>query len=75
MSDLVEFFAQVRDGDIVSITQATPLHELKENQIGLTKEQFFLLKSVHGANGNLVQLAMSMLEDVAKKIGEMEKSQ
>lgn len=75
MNKLAEFFAQVRDGDVVAITQALPKHELTENQIELTKEEYYLLKSIHGANGNVVELAGQMVCNIAKKIGDLEKSQ
>jgi hypothetical protein len=67
-----DYFAQVRDGDIVAITYALPAHELTEDQIELTKEEYYLLKSVHGANGNVVELANQMITNIAKKIGELE---
>lgn len=74
MAELAEYFAQIHNGDIQGIVQANPPHELTENQIALTKEEFFLLKSVHGANGNVVELANQMIGNISKKIGELEKS-
>jgi hypothetical protein len=74
MNKLVEYFAQVQDGDIVAITYALPAHELTENQIELTKEEYYLLKSVHGANGNVVELASEMINNISRKIGEWERT-
>lgn len=74
MGKRCDYFAQIHTGDIVSITYALPAHELTENQIELTKEEYYLLKSVHGANGNVVELASQMIDNIAKKIGDWEKS-
>ena len=72
MAKLAEYFATLSKGDIHSITYAFPAHELTENQIELTKEEYYLLKSVHGANGNVVELASQMIDNIAKKIGDWE---
>lgn len=74
MSKLAEYFATLSKGDIHSITYAFPAHELLEDQIELTKEEFYLLKSVHGANGNVVELASEMINNISRKIGDWEKS-
>lgn len=63
-----DYFASIHNGDIHSITYSLPAHELTENQIELTKEEYYLLKSVHGANGNVVKLAMEMIGNVVRKI-------
>lgn len=68
------YFATLNNGDIHSITYALPAHELTEDQIELTKEEYYLLKSVHGANGNVVELANQMITNIAKKLGELEKN-
>lgn len=78
MAELVEFFAQVKDGDIHSITQAIPYHELTENQIELTKEEYYLLKSSKYAETNgvgIVEHLNHVVGMLAKKIGDLEKSQ
>jgi len=38
-----EWFAQVNGNKIVAVTHATPPHELKENQVDLTKDEFDFL--------------------------------
>jgi hypothetical protein len=70
-----QYFAQIEDGDVVGLVQVLPEQELKENQIGLTKEEFFFLKSVPNANGNVLEKANTIINSVAVKIGELEKSQ
>ena len=74
MSKTASYFASIHNGDIHSITYSLPAHELTENQIELTKEEYYLLKSVQGADGNVVSLAQNMLTRIANKIIELQKS-
>lgn len=70
MSKSAEYFAIVHNGDIHSITHIFPAHELTKNQIELTKEEYYLLRAVHGADGNVVQLASQMISNISKKISD-----
>ena len=74
MPKLVEYYAILYNGDIHSIFHNFPLHELTENQIELTKEEYYLLRAVHGADGNVVELASQMIDNISNKIGDWEKS-
>ena len=40
---LSDYFAQVNGRKIVAVTAAVPPHELTENQIDLTKDEFIFL--------------------------------
>lgn len=68
------YFATLSKGDIHSITYAFPAHELTENQIELTKEEYYLLKSVHGANGNVLKLLREMLESMEMAVENLGRS-
>ncbi len=66
---LAERFATVVNGKIVAINDnATPAHELTPNQFPLTNEEFYLLRAVSGANGNVIELARKYLDNVEKKL-------
>lgn len=54
---------------IVMITDATPAHELVENQIELTKDEYYFIKA---CNGDLFK-AKSLLHEIEKKIKEYKK--
>jgi hypothetical protein len=41
-----ELFASLKDGRIQGLTQAIPPHELRENQIELTRVEFDLLRAI-----------------------------
>ena len=42
-----DFFAQINGNKILAVTQATPPHELQENQIDLTKAEYDFLSHYH----------------------------
>ena len=57
-----EWFAQVNGNKIVAVTHATPPHELKENQVDLTKAEFDFLSKYS------LEEAEIMLSNVRAKI-------
>ena len=67
-TQIAEKFATVISGKIVAINDATPAHELTPNQFPLTTEEFYLLRAVSGANGNVIELARKYLDNVEKKL-------
>lgn len=67
-TQLAEKFATVVNGKIIAINDATPAHELTQNQFPLTSEEFYLLHAVSGANGNVIELARKYLDSVEKKL-------
>ena len=66
MSQFAEYFATIRDGKIVMITDATPAHELQENQIMLTPKEYALLRVVH-----TMEEAKKLMEGIERKIGAL----
>ena len=60
-----EYFAQVNGKKIVAITAATPSHELKENQIALSKDEYDFLK-LHS-----LEQAEIIVRNVNQKIQEL----
>jgi len=67
MSQFAEYFATIRNGKIVMITDASPAHELQENQIMLTPKEYALLRVVH-----TMDEAKRLMEGIEKKIGELD---
>lgn len=66
MSRFANFFATIRDGKIVMITDATPAHELEENQIMLTYKEYALLRVVDS-----IEEAKALMDSISYKIGEL----
>lgn len=69
MSRYAEYFATVRDGKIVMITEANPSHELYDNQIMLTYKEYALLRVVH-----TMEEAKNLMSGIERKIGELNES-
>ena len=62
-----EYFITVgKDGKILLMAEATPPHELKPDQVGLTEEEYKFLKA---CRGDLFK-ARSILHMIEKKIKE-----
>lgn len=70
---MVEYFATVRDGKVVAITQANPPHELYENQIALTSHEFTLLRNIRRLDGDILTNAQMILDSIKSKVKELEK--
>ena len=66
MSRFANFFATVSDGKIVQITDASPAHELTENQIMLTYKEYALLRVVDN-----IEEAKTLMDSISYKIGEL----
>lgn len=69
MPRFAEYFATLRDGKMVSVTSATPAHELLPNQVMLTEKEYKLLRVVQS-----IAEAEALLNSVKWKIAELEKS-
>lgn len=67
MPKFANFFATIRDGKIVMITDATPAHELEENQIMLTYKEYALLRVVDN-----IEEAKALMDSISYKIGELD---
>lgn len=68
MTKFAEYFATVSDGKITALNYAHPPHELLENQISLTHEEYKLLDAIRADLGRLSQLVAS----ITYKLGELE---
>ena len=66
MSRFANFFATVNNGKIVQITDASPAHELTENQIMLTYKEYALLRVVDN-----IEEAKTLMDSISYKIGEL----
>lgn len=62
-----EYFATITKGKIDGWTEATPPHELTQNQIPLTKEELQLLRACWG---NLSK-AKQLIKSIERKINEL----
>ena len=69
MTRFAEYFATLMDGKMVSVTSATPAHELLPNQVMLTEKEYRLLRVVQS-----IAEAEALLNSVKWKIEELEKS-
>jgi len=67
MTQFANYFATVSKGKIVMITDATPAHELTENQIMLTEKEWALLRVVH-----TMEEAARLLGSIEYKIGKLD---
>lgn len=67
-----QYFAILRGKKVVACVQAYPPQELKENQIGLTEEEFFLLRKLSKYD---LQRVRKLLRDVQMKINKLTRSQ
>ena len=61
-----EFFATLKDGEIVTLGEAYPPHELLDCQIELTKQEYNLLRAIEGN----VNDAWLTLRSIRNKIEE-----
>ena len=68
MSKFADMFATVKDGQIVSITDGTPPHELLPNQFALTSEEFYLLRAVLRNDGNLLEYIEKLVTGLKEKV-------
>ena len=66
MAQFAEYFATIRNGKIVMLTDASPAHELQENQIMLTPKEWSLLRVVH-----TMEEAKKLMEGIERKIGAL----
>jgi hypothetical protein len=66
-----ERFATIRDGRIVALTDAFPAHELKYDQIPLSKDEYNLIKSlpIYAVGINLDD-GLRMISEIARKVYE-----
>jgi len=66
MSQFANYFATVSNGKIMQITDATPAHELTENQIMLTPKEYRLLMVV-----STIEEAKQLMGSIEYKIGKL----
>ncbi len=66
MSQFANYFATVSNGKIVLITEASPAHELTENQIMLTPKEYRLLMVV-----STIEEAKQLMGSIEYKIGKL----
>lgn len=64
-----ERFASIVNGRLVALTEAFPPHELKANQIELTRDEFTLLKSlpIHPSGVDIVE-GIELLQAIQDKM-------
>jgi hypothetical protein len=55
-----EYFATVIENEISLVAIANPEHELQENQIALTSQEYYLLRSVRGQIKDIKKLVKSV---------------
>ena len=69
MTKTAERFASVVNGRLVALTEAFPPHELKDNQIELTRDEFTLLKSlpIHTSGANPIE-GIQILQSIRDKM-------
>ena len=65
-SGRVEKFATIHKGRIVAITDALPLHELKQNQIEISKEEYELIRNVES-----LEAAKEIIKSLEKRISKI----
>jgi len=71
MTRFAEYFATVsKSGVITSITEATPAHELKDNQVMLTLREYKLLHVVSN-----IEEAKQLLGSIEYKISQLPKEE
>jgi len=69
MPKFAEYFADVKDGKILQLCDATPSHELQEGQIMLTREEYQLLYGCRFARSDLDKI-QKVLNQIKDKISE-----
>ena len=62
-----EYFLTLNEkGEAVLLTEAHPAHELTEDQVGLTRDEFKLMEALKGDIGK----ARKLIQSIEKKIKE-----
>lgn len=72
---IAEKFATIRNGKIVSLTDATPAQELKKNQIPLTSDEYKLLHALplhEDGRGIDLQAYFRIMDSVFHKMYDVE---
>lgn len=75
MNKFSEFFATIKDGDIILVGTGFPPHELKENQIEITQEEYYLIRNSHYTKVDgvgIVEHLNHVIGMLSKKIGDWE---
>lgn len=72
MDKRVEWFATIKNGRIMLITEAFPAHELKPNQIELTKDEYTVLKGMPDGAWSYPSQGIAILQAIQTKISILE---
>jgi hypothetical protein len=59
-----QYYATIKDGKILGLCQATPPAELRENQIMLSKDEFYFLKAIDSNLPKAYDLIKAVLQKV-----------
>lgn len=70
MPRFAEYFATVSNGKIVGLCEASPAHELLDNQIMLTREEYQLLHGARFARSDLDKI-QEAVDNIRAKIDEV----
>ena len=72
MNKRVEWFASIVNGKITLIAEAFPAHELKYNQIELTKDEYTVLKGMPDGAWSYPSQGIAILQAIQAKISTLE---
>jgi len=72
MNKRVEWFAAIKNGRITLIAEAFPAHELKDNQIELTKDEYTVLKGMPDGAWSYPSQGIVILQAIQAKISTLE---